>query len=262
LTAQDSIWIDSSPDPIRNWYNGHFINKVSFIDKEIHLIMPLVDQFIPFIKEMILYYLLIMIVFFASFIFGLIADWILTKQLAQLNNLASELPSAMIRQKEIVVPKSRIIEFSQLANNIGIVGDRLKRMFLELDEKTEQLRKSEQTLYRVAHSDNLTGLPNRRSFYRDLEELIEERLNKFAILFIDFDQFKLVNDTYGHSSGDQLLIDISNRVRSFNQQYEGVYFYRLAGDEFIAVIKGASDTEVEQFGQSLLSVFQFILIRM
>ncbi|HHU20798.1 MAG TPA: hypothetical protein GXZ58_11415 [Bacilli bacterium] len=49
MTAQDSIWIDSSPDPIRNWYNGHFINKVSFIDKEIHLIMPLVDQFIPFI---------------------------------------------------------------------------------------------------------------------------------------------------------------------------------------------------------------------
>ncbi|GAA4058601.1 diguanylate cyclase domain-containing protein [Amphibacillus indicireducens] len=254
LTAQDSIWIDSSPDPIRNWYNGHFINKVSFIDKEIHLIMPLVDQFIPFITEMILYYLLIMIVFFASFIFGLIADWILTKQLAQLNNLASELPLAMIKQKEIVVPKSRIIEFSQLANNIGIVGDRLKRMFLELDEKTEQLRKSEQTLYRVAHSDNLTGLPNRRSFYRDLEELIEERLNKFAILFIDFDQFKLVNDTYGHSSGDQLLIDISNRVRSFNQRYEGVYFYRLAGDEFIEVIRGASDTEVEQFGQSLLSV--------
>lgn len=254
LTAQDSIWIDSSPDPIRNWYNGQFINKVSFIDKEIHLIMPLVDQFIPFITEMILYYLLIMIVFFASFIFGLIADWILTKQLAQLNNLASELPLAMIKQKEIVVPKSRIIEFSQLANNIGIVGDRLKRMFLELDEKTEQLRKSEQTLYRVAHSDNLTGLPNRRSFYRDLEELIEERLNKFAILFIDFDQFKLVNDTYGHSSGDQLLIDISNRVRSFNQRYEGVYFYRLAGDEFIAVIRGASDTEVEQFGQSLLSV--------
>jgi len=127
-------------------------------------------------------------------------------------------------------------------------------MFLELDEKTEQLRKSEQTLYRVAHNDNLTGLPNRRSFYRDLEELIEERLNKFAILFIDFDQFKLVNDTYGHSSGDQLLVDISNRFRSFNQQYEGVYFYRLAGDEFIAVIKGASHTEVEQFGQSLLSV--------
>lgn len=253
LSDHHFVWIDTGAETMLNWYNGYFVHKAAFLDKEIHLIMPLADQLIPFITEIFLHYLLIMIVFLSSFIFGLIADWILTKQLAQLNRLASELPSAMLMQKELDVPKSRIIEFSQLANNIGIVGDRLKKMFLELDEKTEQLRKSEQTLYRVAHNDNLTGLPNRRSFYCDLEELIEERLNKFAILFIDFDQFKLVNDTYGHSSGDQLLVDISNRFRSFNQQYEGVYFYRLAGDEFIAVIKGASHTEVEQFGESLLT---------
>lgn len=253
LGNDHSIWIDSNEETLENWYVGHFIHKTTFLDKEIHLIMPLADQFIPFATETFLYFILIMIVFLASFIFGLIADWILTKQLAQLNNLASELPSAMLAQKDLVVPKSRIIEFSQLANNIGIVGERLKRMFLELDEKTEQLRKSEQTLYHVAHNDNLTGLPNRRSFYRDLEELIESRLTTFAILFIDFDQFKLINDTYGHSSGDQLLIDISDRFRMINEQHQGVHFYRLAGDEFIAVVRESSHEKVAYFGEKLLT---------
>lgn len=254
LSEEHAIWIDTNEETMKNWYNGHFMHKSSFLDQEIHIIMPLSDQFIPLATEIFLYYSLIMVVFLSSFIFGIGADWILTKQLAQLNNLASMLPSAMLLQKGIDVPNSRIIEFSQLANNIGIVGDRLKKMFLELDEKTEQLRKSEQTLYRVAHSDNLTGLPNRRSFYRDLEEMIEERLNKFAILFIDFDQFKLINDTYGHSSGDQLLIDISDRFRHFSNQYEGLAFYRLAGDEFIAVIKGIDTTEVEKYGESILAM--------
>lgn len=253
LSEHQDIWIDSTGEAIHNWYNGHFLHRTTILDKDIHLIMPLPSQFIPFVSELFLYYLLILIVFFSAFIFGLIADGILTRQLSQLNTLASKLPSTMLDQNKITVPVSRIFEFSQLAVNIGIVGDRLKKMFLQLEEKTEQLQKSEQALYQVAHHDNLTLLPNRRSFYLDLEDLLEQRIDQFAILFIDFDKFKLVNDTYGHSSGDQLLIDIADRFRALCDDCDQLSFYRLAGDEFIAVVRHREYEDIKQLGELILT---------
>ncbi|WP_035725548.1 diguanylate cyclase domain-containing protein [Gracilibacillus boraciitolerans] len=73
--------------------------------------------------------------------------------------------------------------------------------------RTNKLIESESKLYHLAHYDTLTDLPNRYSFQIDLKEMLEssQAEGKFAIIFIDLDRFKQVNDTLGHSGGDLLL---------------------------------------------------------
>src|SRR5690625_288959 len=252
IVDEEWLWIDQEGATAKNWYDGYFISSMPLLDKELMLFMPLDTEFLAYIMELTLYFTVIMIVFLLAFLFGQVADWILTNQLNQLNQLATALPTMMITDEKIKIPQSRIVEFSQLSNHIGVAGDRLQKMYLELEEKTDELEESQQKLYNVAHSDNLTSLPNRRSFYRDVEDLIMTDIEYFSILFIDFDQFKLVNDTYGHSGGDRLLVDIANRFRKFNRHWPRATFYRLAGDEFIVVIKETDQDEVEQFGNQLI----------
>ena len=89
----------------------------------------------------------------------------------------------------------------------------------------------------LAIHDALTGLPNRRLFMDRLEQsLIRARRHKtlVGVLFIDLDNFKRVNDTLGHASGDQLICDVAKRLRRLSRDEDIVA--RLGGDEFVVVI--------------------------
>ncbi len=118
-------------------------------------------------------------------------------------------------------------------NSIGIVRDITERKRLE--KKLEQL----------AHHDALTGLPNRRLFTDILNlELAEARRNqkKLAILFLDLDRFKYINDTLGHDIGDELLKEVAERLRHSIRESDTVA--RIGGDEFnilLADIANADD---------------------
>ena len=79
-----------------------------------------------------------------------------------------------------------------------------------LHKVLERLKANEQELDRMAHSDSLTSLPNRRAFNIAMRKYIEED-NKFAIAFVDIDNFKNINDTMGHDYGNQVLIEIARR---------------------------------------------------
>jgi diguanylate cyclase (GGDEF)-like protein len=92
-------------------------------------------------------------------------------------------------------------------------------------------------LQMMAHFDELTTLPNRAYFYIELEQELKraKRLKqKLAVLFIDLDGFKYVNDTYGHDVGDSLLIDVSRRLERCVRDTDIVA--RLGGDEFTVVL--------------------------
>lgn len=101
----------------------------------------------------------------------------------------------------------------------------------------EMTRRNQEYLFGLAHYDQLTGLPNRTLLMDRLNQgisLSNRTLRPIFLLFIDLDGFKLVNDTYGHSTGDKLLKEVANRLHSCLR--EGDTAARLGGDEFVVIL--------------------------
>jgi diguanylate cyclase (GGDEF)-like protein len=123
------------------------------------------------------------------------------------------------------------------ADEIGVLGQQLNQMI-------EGLAESHRRLDVQAHRDVLTGLPNRRFVLKRLQELIadpERRQAGIALLFIDLDRFKTVNDSLGHAVGDQLLKLVARRLVACVD--ESTIAARLGGDEFLIVLCGLKDRE-------------------
>jgi diguanylate cyclase (GGDEF)-like protein/PAS domain S-box-containing protein len=108
-------------------------------------------------------------------------------------------------------------------------------------EDITERRRAEEQLQRVAHYDQLTGLPNRLSLQKQLGRLLSGSGHKqpTAIAMFDLDGFKDVNDTLGHSTGDQLLVEVAERLSHVVGTHGQVC--RLGGDEFILVVPGCGD---------------------
>lgn len=106
----------------------------------------------------------------------------------------------------------------------------------ELIKLSNQLEAQGQKLHYLALHDPLTGLFNRRAFEDKTDEYIGLlKKDEFSVLYIDLDQFKIVNDTAGHLAGDRLLIVLSGKLR---ESIGDVFFARLGGDEFGILVKG------------------------
>ena len=141
------------------------------------------------------------------------------------------------------------------------VQSELEDARLNLEEKiqlrTNELRSSNDQLYneilrrieneseikKLAFSDQLTGLPNRRQFYKSLNNEIKDcKINnqKCAVLFMDLDGFKMINDTLGHDKGDELLVSVSKRVRHILKDED--LLCRVGGDEFLILISNINNT--------------------
>lgn len=106
------------------------------------------------------------------------------------------------------------------------------------EDITDRMRADEQ-LKRIAHYDQLTGLPNRLSLQRELGRLLSGDGKMTAIAMFDLDGFKDVNDTLGHSTGDQLLIEVGQRLVQVAGGHGQVC--RLGGDEFVLIVPGCGD---------------------
>ncbi len=105
--------------------------------------------------------------------------------------------------------------------------------------------KAERHMHRLAFSDSLTGLPNRTRFSNHLSNLIEKnrKINRpVAVMFIDIDRFKLINDTLGHDAGDMLLKIVAERLHHCVR--DGDLVARLGGDEFTIVLDDVASRDV------------------
>lgn len=112
----------------------------------------------------------------------------------------------------------------------------------EIDAKTKELQKSNEILENVAQLDFLTNLNNRRSLENKLSSLIEiDTWGQYTLLFVDLDQFKVINDTCGHLSGDRLLTIVGEQLIACVGR-EDHCTYRYGGDEF-TVLLNTPDTE-------------------
>lgn len=115
----------------------------------------------------------------------------------------------------------------------------------ELVDEIERRKKIEERLYYDAHHDNLTGLPNRAMFTDRVQQAIDEKKRNsrqsFAVLFIDLDRFKNINDTLGHSAGDQFLLEVSQRLRAAVDSNDLIA--RIGGDEFVILLENNVSSE-------------------
>lgn len=113
-----------------------------------------------------------------------------------------------------------------------------------IETRTQQLQK-------LANKDSLTGLYNRSFLLNATQELILDKpsVQGFAVLFIDLDGFKLLNDSYGHRLGDELLKQVGERLRAFGDRAHLVA--RLGGDEFVLIIESNDRPELLQLGNDV-----------
>jgi diguanylate cyclase (GGDEF)-like protein len=113
-----------------------------------------------------------------------------------------------------------------------------------LREQALERKQAKQEILKLAYYDTLTGLPNRALFQDRLQQtmaLAERANSRFALLFFDLDHFKAVNDTHGHSCGDQLLKVVAERLNSCLRS--GDTLARLGGDEFIILLPDIASTD-------------------
>lgn len=114
----------------------------------------------------------------------------------------------------------------------------LARANKDLQSESSQRRKVEQQLQHDATHDTLTGLPNRMMFMAQLQSTLQQHtttsIGEFALLFIDLDRFKLVNDTLGHLEGDHFLIQTAERLNLCIREHD--MLARLGGDEFVILV--------------------------
>lgn len=131
---------------------------------------------------------------------------------------------------------------------IGVVG---------FNQDVTDRKRNEEEIHRLAFYDSLTGLPNRRLMFDRLEHALigsGRRLRRGALLLIDLDNFKYLNDTHGHEVGDQLLVDFAKRLKSSIRQCDTAA--RLGGDEFVVILEdidgtGDSSTQVEVIASNI-----------
>ncbi|MDD9161819.1 diguanylate cyclase [Aliivibrio sp. S4MY4] len=118
--------------------------------------------------------------------------------------------------------------------------------------------KERDRLYYLAHHDMLTGLPNRSKFYKSANQTIEKNkltTGQFGLCYLDLDGFKLVNDTYGHDAGDEVLRVVAKRLE--NAVRKGDLACRLAGDEFVLFIEPVQDkTQLAELSSRVIESIQ------
>lgn len=141
------------------------------------------------------------------------------------------------------------LTINTILNKDGTIH-RYVALFSDITEK----KKSEELIWRQANFDTLTGLPNRDMFRDRLGQEVKKSIRAelpLALLLVDLDQFKEVNDTLGHAVGDMLLIEAARRISACVRESDTVA--RLGGDEFTIVISEISDnSHVENVAQKII----------
>ncbi|POF27703.1 sensor domain-containing protein [Roseibium marinum] len=144
---------------------------------------------------------------------------------------------------------SREVRFpTEHEKRLATEAARLASIAVERDQAESKIRY-------LAHHDVLTGLPNRQEFKHKLEEKVETSRKSgepVAVVFVDLDNFKFVNDSFGHTIGDQVLAIIAERIKSvLAGNHEAI---RFGGDEFVLIVEGGSALKADL--QGLMNVLR------
>ena len=185
---------------------------------------------------------MMLIIFIACIIFACIIVWFSTnfidRKLHQSLQVLTEFTDDVATRKvfHARVPQSHISEFNNISNSFNLLLNEIQRWENQLQETNIDLQ------HRVFH-DQLTQLPNRAYFQKQLSQLFTDSRHRqsFALLFIDNDNFKEINDTFGHLAGDAVLQEMAARLRQALRHND--FIARLGGDEFAILLTNIQQAE-------------------
>lgn len=151
--------------------------------------------------------------------------------------------------------KKRDQELNISNKELKLAEGKLRTKYEELKQSQKILKASEEKVKHLAAYDSLTGLINRRSLLSLLEKTIKSDVSLKAIIFIDLDNFKTVNDSLGHSFGDKLILEVANKLKCVSPMKKDVA--RISGDEFILVIHDLkSEEEADSIAKEIIGIFE------
>jgi len=223
------------------WNHGYVIQekKLSSIGLTITIITP----FSPYLTSLLHIYqpqiwvlfLVCATVLMLHFIYNRVFFSLLTK----LAHSTIAIPSKLIDGKELSWPKKGIIEVDALVDNFRTVTEDLKETFNQT--------------HRLAYYDSLTGLANRLCMQKDFTNLfVQSTYGSLAVLFFDLDHFKHINDSLGHSAGDQLLQLTADRLTKVCDEH--CHLYRVSGDEFVIIVEQTDMENAQLVAVNILKV--------
>lgn len=150
------------------------------------------------------------------------------------------------RNREALLPGSLIVTGLVLVIIWFVVDNKKRRTLLR---ELEEARKIMET---ASQHDFLTGIPNRNKFMSDLNMLVQKKI-PCTVIMIDIDDFKKINDSLGHTAGDEALTQVAARLREMESQI--LTPYRFAGDEFILILQSSQGKIVEKTAYQCRQVF-------
>lgn len=151
------------------------------------------------------------------------------------------------------------LSHQQLEHRVAEKTRALQQSNLHLKMQIEERKKIERQLYHDAHHDPLTSLPNRSLFLTQLEKTLQKYQRhpdyNFAVLFIDLDKFKNINDELGHQAGDEFLVWVSQAFGECIRDHD--LLARLAGDEFVVLLDHLTDKhQAEDVAKRIIKVME------
>ncbi|GGE67479.1 bifunctional diguanylate cyclase/phosphodiesterase [Priestia taiwanensis] len=139
-----------------------------------------------------------------------------------------------------------------------MIDDTVDEFYLMARDVTEEKQK-EKTIEYLAYYDALTGFYNRACFIEDIKEVFEiakEQKQTFALMYMDLDRLKFVNDSLGHDAGDMILKELAARFKKIVSKNPNLAAYRQGGDEFIILSRDTNKEQVELLAKELVEAMR------
>lgn len=253
----------------RRWNDGYYVLIKQYSDLPVQKVITLIPIAVFSENTISVYLTKFLSLFLLCLIVGAVAFLItryISRVLNQLMTITTGMPAKLITSQSISWPLSKISDIRALENNFRSMSERLIEVFYEMRRMNDQLRNqtnklenSEERLQQLAYYDPLTQLPNRYHFTSKLEEAIQqakENQGVIALMFLDLDRFKHINDSLGHNVGDLLLVRVAQRLSSQVTRLQGAAMIaRLGGDEFVILLENYTKPDVRKVAERIVQVF-------